>query len=518
MPGFQSLEWIDKEYYAQWVIPKLNNAEYQNRYLAYDDVQFALLERAKYRRTPSMSDMTLLAEDEIGFFVYFPIFIKGEFDGFFLAIFNADHWLDYVLSIQESEDEQRNYRISIESDHKILHGQPGWDSVTNASHQADTSFSILGHQFTVHCRPTDLFYLSSKSYLKEIVGIAGVLMSILIVFVVHLFFKTSLEAWRAKTAKASMQEALDDLVSTQDELEQTYSSLQMATNAGRIGIWAWRVGSDRLKWNDLMFFIHDIPDDVVPTFSTWRRLIHPDDLETVEVLFQQALRGEAVFDTEYRIQRISNEIRYIHTAGRVERDETGAPLRMTGVNWDITERKIQEEKIKHLASHDTLTNLPNLALVQERAALALQLAERNKIYSGLMFIDLDGFKSVNDNYGHEAGDTALIEVSKRLKAQVRKSDTVGRIGGDEFLIILTELANPQDPAIVAKKIIDCIDQPISYNGNLLSVGCSIGIAVFPVDGTDVEMLLKKSDDAMYQVKRNGKNSFTFISDVLTDQS
>ncbi|MFZ1979940.1 MAG: GGDEF domain-containing protein, partial [Smithella sp.] len=131
-----------------------------------------------------------------------------------------------------------------------------------------------------------------------------------------------------------------------------------------------------------------------------------------------------------------------------------------------------------------------------------------------MFIDLDGFKDVNDTLGHDAGDYVLKQVAKRLLSCVRETDTVARVGGDEFLIIATEINNPENAAQIAEKVIHLISQPIIFNGRQAVVSVSIGIALFPDDSIDMDQLIKKADEAMYRVKKAGKNGFRFISDTV----
>jgi diguanylate cyclase (GGDEF)-like protein/PAS domain S-box-containing protein len=176
---------------------------------------------------------------------------------------------------------------------------------------------------------------------------------------------------------------------------------------------------------------------------------------------------------------------------------------------DITERKRTEERIEHLATHDLLTDLPNLGLAWDRLSSAINMARRYKKSAALMFVDLDGFKIVNDTLGHDAGDYVLKQVAQRLLSCVRETDTVARLGGDEFLIIATEINARENIAQIAEKVIKLISQPIIFNKQQAVVGASIGIALFPDHGEDMDQLIKQADKAMYSVKNAGKNGFRF---------
>jgi diguanylate cyclase (GGDEF)-like protein/PAS domain S-box-containing protein len=180
---------------------------------------------------------------------------------------------------------------------------------------------------------------------------------------------------------------------------------------------------------------------------------------------------------------------------------------------DITERKKSEEKIRHMATHDALTDLPSLRLAREHLSMAMNMARRYNNLAAVMFVDLDGFKAVNDGFGHDAGDKVLREAARRLRASVRKTDTVARVGGDEFLLIITELRSQENAANIAEKVIRFISQPFMFKNRLTHVGVSIGIALFPRDGEDIDMLVKLADHAMYKVKNAGKNGYAFVKSV-----
>jgi len=186
----------------------------------------------------------------------------------------------------------------------------------------------------------------------------------------------------------------------------------------------------------------------------------------------------------------------------------------TGVIRDITERKKALEKIHHLAHHDALTNLPNRNLYIERVERAIYRAERSNKPLALMFVDLDKFKPINDQLGHEAGDVVLKTVAERMLSCVRQSDTVARFGGDEFVAILENLDCAESAAVVAKKVITKLTDSIPVPGDqTATVGASIGISIFPEDGATMDELARAADEAMYAVKEEGRNNFKFYKDL-----
>jgi len=186
----------------------------------------------------------------------------------------------------------------------------------------------------------------------------------------------------------------------------------------------------------------------------------------------------------------------------------------TGVIRDITESKKALEKIHHLAHHDALTNLPNRNLYIERVERAIYRAERSNKPLALMFVDLDKFKPINDELGHEAGDVVLKTVAERMLSCVRQSDTVARFGGDEFVAILENLDCAESAAVVAKKVISKLTDSIPVPGDKhATVGASIGISIFPEDGTTMDQLARAADEAMYAVKEEGRNNFKFYKDL-----
>jgi diguanylate cyclase (GGDEF)-like protein/PAS domain S-box-containing protein len=188
----------------------------------------------------------------------------------------------------------------------------------------------------------------------------------------------------------------------------------------------------------------------------------------------------------------------------------------TGILRDISERKENEERIKRLAHHDSLTGLPNRNLLNDRISHALARVRRHGGRMAVLYVDLDKFKPINDTLGHEAGDVVLREVAQRLSTCIRGSDTVSRVGGDEFVVVVEEVARPAEASMVARKILDALAIPVLYMGTECKIGASIGIAIFPDDGATMDDVCKAADVAMYRVKHSGRNGFCFYSDNAAD--
>jgi diguanylate cyclase (GGDEF)-like protein/PAS domain S-box-containing protein len=196
----------------------------------------------------------------------------------------------------------------------------------------------------------------------------------------------------------------------------------------------------------------------------------------------------------------------------------GKPERYVGVFNDITELKRKDERIRHLAFHDSLTDLPNRELLLDRLQQSIATAQRKKEHLGIMFIDLDRFKAINDSFGHNIGDKLLKEVANRLTACLRKSDTVARMGGDEFVVVLNDVKTPKTYAQLAEKIITRLSKSLVLDGNAMQVGVSIGIACFPEDGTDAIELMKHADAAMYAAKSSGRGTYRFYQATMTERA
>lgn len=243
--------------------------------------------------------------------------------------------------------------------------------------------------------------------------------------------------------------------------------------------------------------------------KTTRELFPPEQAEKMIADDRRALDEEYVV-VEEQVPGVDGQVRLYQTHKfRIPR--LGQPPLLGGIAVDITEQKRMEEEIWNLAFLDPLTNLPNRRMLSDRLAHALSQAKRNERSLAIMFLDLDNFKTINDTLGHDVGDELLKEVAARLNACVRVGDTVSRTGGDEFVIVLAEVASPDDAALVGDKIIKAITAPMQIADNTLHVSTSIGIAVYPISGSDdAQELMRKADKALYVAKAAGRNGYKFF--------
>jgi diguanylate cyclase (GGDEF)-like protein/PAS domain S-box-containing protein len=243
-----------------------------------------------------------------------------------------------------------------------------------------------------------------------------------------------------------------------------------------------------------------------------REVLGEEVYREIEGHIVQVLQGRPV--TYHRVRKLQNgESRYLEVKLLPHIGDQGKVLGCFSVTTDITEHKLTEERIQRMAHHDSLTGLPNRLLFNDRLDQAIRLAKRNSRQFALLYLDLDRFKPVNDTLGHAAGDELLQGVATRIRHQVRESDTVARVGGDEFTVILPGIARREEAEIVARKIVAALAAPFQLGSRKQSVdiGASIGIAIYPADARDADALVKAADAAMYSAKQEAGSSFRFCA-------
>jgi diguanylate cyclase (GGDEF)-like protein/PAS domain S-box-containing protein len=299
-------------------------------------------------------------------------------------------------------------------------------------------------------------------------------------------------------------------------LRQSEQRLTEAQRIAHIGSWEQDLASGRSIWSDETFrLLGYAPGAVEAGVEIYLEAIHPQDRARVEKALSHVRQStDGAYHVEYRVPLPDGEVRVVDERGQVLFDSDGRPSRLIGTSLDITERKISEARIEFLAHHDPLTELPNRVLVREHFDLAVAFADRAGVKTGLLFLDLDNFKTVNDSLGHAIGDALLKEIARRLHLCVRETDTIGRQGGDEFLIVLFDVRDVVSIDTVTEKIRTQMAFPFVLDGQELTTSFSVGIAVYPDDGRDFETLLKKADAAMYHAKDLGRNTSSFYDEQM----
>ncbi|MFT4924027.1 MAG: diguanylate cyclase (GGDEF)-like protein [Phenylobacterium sp.] len=305
---------------------------------------------------------------------------------------------------------------------------------------------------------------------------------------------------------------LTELVTQQtNKYQQSEAQLRVAQKIAHLGSWRNDITSNEWVWSDEFYRILGFsPNSFAPSLTTLVGIIHPSDKGRFLAAYEKTVEKGTPLDIECRIIHADKTIHHLHLSAELYNDEPSQSMALVGTAQDITEQKVKEAQIEHLANHDPLTDLPGLRLSQERMRTELARAKRNSSQFAVMFIDLDGFKQVNDSMGHQIGDELLIKVAKRLNRCLRDCDCIARIGGDEFLVIQTDVSNTEAVRHVAQKIISHLSTSYTMAEYTIEIGASIGIAMYPKDGDDPHELMKHADQAMYKVKKQGKNNFEFF--------
>lgn len=446
------------------------------------------------------------------------------------------------------------------------------------------------------------------------------------IFVFVSFWAGVLSHWHARDRIRTVQ--------TEDRLRVTEERLDRALRSGNVGIWVWDVAGDSLIWDDHIHPLFGFEPGTLPgSYQHFLDMVHSQDRERVRREFVRSLADGMSYDTEYRIVRADGTVRSIAARGAADRDGRGRAYRMSGVCWDVTERKQAEENLRklstaveqssasvmitdldgrieyvnprftdvtgynrsevigqnpsilksgympeehakglwttilagrewhgefynkkkngelywehasispirehdgslthflaimedmtlrkeyeerllHQANFDDLTDLPNRVLAADRLAQALARSRRNGTSAGVMFIDIDYFKLVNDTLGHPIGDELLVQAAQRLVSCVRDTDTVARFGGDEFMVIMPDLDADAHLDVITEQVLESFTRPFSLAGHEVVVTASIGLTLYPDDGEDPHMLFRNADAAMYHAKDEGRNTYRFFT-------
>lgn len=479
-----------------------------------DPVRQTAMERARDSGMASISGKVRLAieregEASPGFVMYLPIYARNQpletveqrrqnLQGWVFASFRMSDLMaslygelppGLALSLYDGVDD---------NEAALLSRSREWNK-SPAIMTANEYLVVAGHNWLLSLAAQEAFASRFGRNAEDLIALCGIVFSLL----------AALLAWELSTTRARALRLAATMTHDLRESEQRWA---FALEGAGDGVWDWNRESQQIitseRWREIMGYEDN---RLAFGFDEWKCRIHPDDLlpalRAMHACMEEQADGTASCVAEYRVRAGENQWKWVLSRGMtVSRSADGQPERIIGTITDISERKAIEERIQHMAQHDALTDLPNRALFSDRLQLALANANRRQERLSLVFLDLDHFKPVNDHYGHAVGDQLLQQVARRLQETVRTSDTVGRIGGDEFVILMPELQEISDAHGLAEKIRKALDQPFMIDGHQLNISCSLGIAIYPEHGKDEISLAKSADSAMYRAKESGRNS------------
>jgi diguanylate cyclase (GGDEF)-like protein/PAS domain S-box-containing protein len=374
---------------------------------------------------------------------------------------------------------------------------------------SDETINMHGQMWTLSAQSLPAFDHQSIYQHSNRVGILGLLISFAISGLLFFVF--------------ARMRALDELKRMNKQLEFSDNLWQFALEGAGDGVWDWDIQNNKVvfskKWKQMLGFDDDEPIDDI---EQWQSRVHPDEYTNVKQALNATLNGrKSNYSVECRVQCRNGTWKWMLTRGMViSRSEAGEPLRMVGTQTDISGLKESEEIIWQHANFDSLTGLPNRRMLYARLEQEIQKCNRTGLKLGLLFLDLDRFKEVNDLLGHDQGDVLLSKAAIRLRNCTYVQDIVARLGGDEFMILVSDIeaSNLSNLEKIAQKVLKSLAEPFTLGHEEVFVTASIGIAIYPDDSMDVDDLVKSVDQAMYASKKRGGNCFTYFTQEMQQEA
>ena len=474
-----------------------------------EPVRREAMERARDSGLPALSGKVTLVQEfgpevQAGFLIYLPIYANGVTPvtvdarreallGFVYSPFRAHDIMDSIFSDSLSD-------VDIE----LFDGAPLADTLLFASAQrsalarfvVDHPVEIAGRTWLARFSSTPAFEADNDSAEPGLILFGGTTMSLMLFVLLNI---NARHRRRMQTAAARLAQSRDEFRTLVENVPGVVFRCQVDAPWSVIHI------SPNIR-----ALTGAAPEEFVSAHVSFGDFIVPEDFTTIEDAIATALRERTSYEVEYRMRSRTGQTYWVSERGHIYVDSSGQPQWLDGVIIDVTERKKAEEAIRNLAFVDTLTNLPNRRFLLDRLRQGLAKSRRHGNHGALLFIDLDHFKSINDTYGHEAGDRLLCEVARRLRQSVREGDTVGRLGGDEFVVMLEDLGASgheacERGAAIGEKILAALNEPFLIDGDQHHTTPSIGVTCFGSADERAEDLLRRADAAMYRAKAAGRN-------------
>ncbi len=316
-------------------------------------------------------------------------------------------------------------------------------------------------------------------------------------------------------SEEELRENMLMLMEKQEELQRSEERYRIVMESTTDIIWEGDLINNRRMFSDKLQHILGYETRELAALDAWFNIVHPEDVDMVRKGIRQQINEKInVKAFEYRVRAKDGSYKWILSNTRCEFDKNGTAVAAFGAFTDITELKEQQEKIQKLAYYDSVTDLPNRVMLREIVTEEIAKCNKNGNKFALIFIDLDNFKLVNDSYGHMVGDKLLLKVANRLKKIQGDNMVAFRLGGDEFDILIKDIAGKEQVEAYCKAILKAIAEPICIDENTFCVTHSGGVALYPDNGYNFDELLKNADTAMYKAKEAGKCTYTFYQSSM----
>jgi diguanylate cyclase (GGDEF)-like protein/PAS domain S-box-containing protein len=517
-----------KEYYAiQYIEPPEDN----NPAFGFDITSNPLAAEALFRARDSgkiaaTAPLQLVqeTEDKLGIAIYNPVYKaistpadieqrRASIVGVVAAIFRIQNLIDNELTLLKQQTiAVRLLDVTDEAKPQLLFTNRGLGSEKLKHELSEIQiFDMGGRQWQLEYTATKKFIVENTTWGVWVMLTGGLMVAAL--------FGTVLLMLTGRTQRME-EEVLERTAELRNEVTQrrdAETQLRQVLDGAELGFWDWNYETDAQWVNDRWMEILGIKQSALKNdISDFIERIHPQDKDKVVATIKQRIQNDTAYVVEFRMQHQDGHWLWIQAAGAVVSHDPAnhKPLRLCGTLQDITERKKQEERILHQAHFDSLTGLPNRFLALDRLSQLINEARRNKKRVAVLFLDLDDFKKINDSLGHDTGDKLLTEAASRLQSVVRNTDTVGRLGGDEFIILIGGLLEPTNIQHTADTLCKKFTKAFAIDNRELVLTASIGISIYPDDGENPSELLRNADTAMYHSKELGRNTYSYFTDQM----
>jgi len=436
-------------------------------------------------------------EDQLNQNLYGWVFLNIDLNDFFQAVLSKESSpvVRYSLYQKFASNQSRllyeNTKVGV------------YEGIT-PSFATEKTINMHGQVWTLSAQSLPEFDRELNYQLPDRIGILGLLISFSMFGFLFFVF--------------ARMRALDELKRTNERLEFSDNLWKFALEGAGDGVWDWDVQKNVITFSKRCREMLGLDEAFADDLEQWEKRIHPDDYINVRQALEATINGrKSNYSVECRMQCKEGDWKWVLTRGMVvSRSETGEPLRMVGTFTDISELKESEEAVWQHANFDSLTGLPNRRMLYARLEQEMQKSNRTGLKLGLLFLDLDRFKEVNDLLGHDQGDILLSKTAVRLRECTYAQDIVARLGGDEFMILVSDIEtqNLSNLEKIAQKVLKAIEAPYKLGHEKVFVTASIGIAIYPDDSLDVDGLVKSVDQAMYASKKRGSNCFTYFTQEM----